>query len=283
MNVMEAVPQIQAQPREPHWLWRTLRTIAIVYLGVLLLLLFLENKLLYHPWKDSDGWAPPPLSLHAEDVWLPLADGTKVHAWWCPVPGARGAVLYAHGNAGNLSHRGQAAQKLQEGLGLSVLIFDYPGFGKSEGKVSEAGCYAATHAAYDWLAQQVPSEQIVLYGKSLGGGVMTELAVQKPHRALVLVKSFTSVPDMAQKQFPFLPARWLVRNQFNNLARIPQCPRPIFIAHGDCDSLIPLDHSRRLYAAAPEPKQFLLMPGCDHNDALPVAFYLKLAEFLGKN
>ena len=259
---------------------RILRIIAVVYLGVLLVLLWFENKLLFHPYKDTDSWVPPPPGLAVEDVWLPLPDGTKVHGWWCPVPGAKGALLYAHGNAGNLSHRGQAVQKLQEGLGLSVLIVDYPGFGKSEGKVSEAGCYAAAHAAYDWLAQKVPPEQIVLYGKSLGGGVMTELAVQQPHRALVLVKTFTSVPDMAQKQFPFLPARWLVRNQFNNLARIPQCPRPIFIAHGDCDSLIPLDHSRQLLAAASEPKQFFLMPGCDHNDPAPVEFYHELAKFL---
>lgn len=259
---------------------RFVMVVGIAYLVVLVLLLLLENKFLYHPYRDSDSWMPPPVGMKAEDVWLTLADGTRIHGWWCPVDGATGAVLYAHGNAGNLSHRGQAAGKLQEALGLSVLLFDYPGYGKSDGSPSEAGCYAAADAAYEWLARQVPADQIVLYGKSLGGAVMTDLAIRRPHQALVLCKTFTSVPDMAQKTFPFLPARWLVTNRFESIAKIGQCPRPILIAQADRDSLIPFVQGQRLYEAAPEPKKFFILAGCDHNDAHPVEFYSALAEFL---
>ena len=259
---------------------RWLVFLVVCYVVVIVLLLFLENKFLYHPYTASSSWAPPPPELRVEDVWLTTPDGTRIHAWWFPVEGAKGAILYAHGNAGNLSHRGLAAGKLQEATGLSVLLFDYPGYGKSEGKPSEAGCYAAADAAYDWLAQQVPATEIVLYGKSLGGGVATDLSLRKPHKALVLCKTFTSVPDMAQRTFPFLPARWLVRNRFDNLAKIGQCPRPVLIAQADCDNLIPFDHGRQLYEAAPEPKRFSILEGCDHNDALPISFYYDLNDFL---
>src|SRR5262249_28138161 len=155
---------------------------------------------------------------------------------------------------------------LSQELNVSVLIFDYPGFGRSEGKPSEPGCYAAADTAYDWLSERVPPAQIILYGKSLGGGVAVELARRRPHRALGLVKTSTSWQTRAQKMSPSLPCHWLVRNRFESINKISQCTRPVFVAHGDCDSLIPCSHGEKLYAAANEPKQFLYMPGCDHND-----------------
>src|SRR5262249_23300650 len=154
-----------------------------------------------------------------QDVTLPSADGTRIHAWWCPPDGweaPHGATLYCHGNYGNLSQRGQSILRWQAPpLRQAVLIFDYPGYGKSAGKPSEAGCYAAADAAYDWLVQQqrVPAERLLLHGGSLGSGVAVELASRRRNRGLALVAPFTSVPDMAQTLFPWLPARWLVRNQ----------------------------------------------------------------------
>ena len=125
-------------------------------------------------------------------------------------------------------------------------MFDYPGFGRSSGQPSEAGCYAAGDAAYDWLreVQKVPGERIILYGGSLGGGTATDLASRRPHRALVLVACFTSFPDMAQTRFPWLPGRWLVHNRFDNLGKIADCRGPVFIAHGTRDGLIPFAHVR---------------------------------------
>jgi fermentation-respiration switch protein FrsA (DUF1100 family) len=264
-----------------HWSLRLLRILAVSYLGVLLVLLVLENSMLFRPTRAAEDWGSPPNS-RVQDVDLQTADGIAVHAWWCPVEGARGAMLYCHGNAGNLSHRSAQVAAWQYHLKESVLIFDYPGYGKSAGKPSEAGCYAAAEAAYDWLVQtaKVPADRILLYGGSLGGGVAVELARHRPHRALVLLSTFTSIPDMAQKQFPWLPARWLVRNRFDNLAKIGQCTQPVFIAHGDCDGLVPYSHGQRLFAAANEPKAFFTRQGGGHNEPPRQDLFDALRQFL---
>ena len=243
----------------------------------------LENALIYRPVRASEEWFPPP-NERVQDVALHSADGTRLHAWWCLRDGADGAVLYCHGNAGNLSHRGGAVAKWQEFLNLSVLIFDYPGYGKSTGKPSEAGCYAAADAAYDWLTRQaaVPPERVVIYGGSLGGAVAVETGRRRPHRALVLVSAFTSLPDIAQKVYPWLPVRWLVRSRFDNLAKIGQCTGPVFIAHGDADQLVPFAHGERLFAAAHEPKAFWPMKGHDHNDPPGPDFHGALRDFLAR-
>jgi fermentation-respiration switch protein FrsA (DUF1100 family) len=254
---------------------------ALVYLAVCAGLLCLEDRMLYHPRSAREDWEPPAPGLPAEDVWLRSADGTRIHAWWCPYPGAREAILYCHGNAGNLSHRHQLLP-LWETLGKSILIFDYPGFGRSEGIPSEAGCCAAGDAAYDWLAQRVAPERIVLLGRSLGGGIATDLAARRPHRALVLLKTFASVPDVAQDKFFFLPARWLVRNRFDNLEKIARCPRPVFIAHGTDDHLIPFAQAGRLFAAATAPKRFFPMPGVGHHGGFTPELFASLATFLNE-
>jgi len=283
MSEPTTTPEVSPKPRplRRRLLGLFLR-FAAVYVGVIVVLLWFENAQLYHPVRDSQYWEPPPVDVKVEDVWLQDAAGTRLHGWWLPRPGSTTALLYCHGNAGNLSGRGNMAALLASSLDASVLLFDYPGYGKSDGQPSEAGCYAAGAAAYEWLTktQQVPAENIILFGKSLGGGVAADLAVQRPHRALVLVKSFTSVPDMAQHVFWFLPARWLVSNRYENLQKIARCPRPIFIAHGDRDRTIPLSQGQRLFEAAPEPKKFLLLAGSDHNDGFPPQFFTELAKFL---
>jgi fermentation-respiration switch protein FrsA (DUF1100 family) len=242
----------------------------------------LENSLLFHPTPATESWLPPPAQARVQDIYLQAADGNRIHAWWFPCPPGRGALLFCHGNAGNLSHRSSTALALRQALNLPVLIFDYPGYGRSDGKPSETGCYAAADAAYEWLIRTVAvaPENIVLMGESLGGGVATDLAVRRRSRALVLVKTFTSIPDMARKQSLTSASAPPVRNQFDNLAKIGRCPSPVFIAHGDRDRVIPLAQSRQLEAAAPQPKRFLLLPGADHNDPLPAYFFTALADFL---
>lgn len=254
------------------------------YLGVLLVMLLLENYLLYHPVSAEQNWEVPPLS-NFQDVTLKSGDGTRIHAWWCPTRDwttDQGALLYCHGNAGNLSHRADAIRALQNRVGQAVLIFDYPGYGKSEGKPSEAGCYAAGEAALDWLIdnQKIPPERILLYGKSLGGGVAVDLASRRPCRALFLVKTFTSLPDVAQTIFPWLPVRWVMRNRFDNRAKIERCGQPFFVLHGDADELVPLQQGREIFAAAGEPKAFHLFPGADHNTPLDPACFAAMRSFL---
>jgi fermentation-respiration switch protein FrsA (DUF1100 family) len=267
-----------------HRLARYCLTFAFCYLGVVALLMLLENWLLYHP-AGADIWEPAPPQLHAVDLALSTEDGTPIHAWWCPPPGwnaSQGAVLYFHGNAGNLSHRGPTVLEWQKELGQAVLIVDYAGYGRSGGRPTEAGCYAAADAAYAWLVDQerVPADRILLVGSSLGGGVAVDLASRQPHRALVLLSTFTSIPEMAQRIYFFLPARLLVRNRFDNLAKIAQCPSPVFFAHGTADDLIPIEHSERLFAATKQPKRFISIPGHGHDESIPPELFAALKEFL---
>jgi pimeloyl-ACP methyl ester carboxylesterase len=255
------------------------------YVGIIVVLLCLENRLLFVPTTASAGWSNPPLGVPVMDVGLKSADGTRIHAWWSTPPRWRpsdGAVLFCHGNGGNLSHRGFFIAPLQSHLKTGVLLLDYPGYGRSEGSPTEQGCYAAADAAYDWLCenQHVPAEEIILYGGSLGGGVAAELASRRPHRALVLVSTFTSFPDQAQTLYPWLPARWLVRNQFNNLARLPSITGPVFITHGRQDTLVPFAMSERLFEQAHDPKQFFPMKIWGHGDVMQDEALTALQQFL---
>ncbi len=281
---MQTMSNVAATPAPSSWRTRTLRwlkILALTYLGVILVLLLFENYLVYHPTTASAEWLPPPVP-EVKDVSLTTAGGTKIHGWWYPRAGADGALLYLHGNAGNLSHRRAVVLELRERLNVPVLIIDYPGYGKSEGRPTEAGCYAAADAAHDWLTreQRVAPEKLILLGKSLGGGVAVDLASRRDHRALVLVKTFTTLPDVGARLYPFLPVRWLMRNRFDSVSKIGRCRRPVFVAHGTADTLIPFALGKRLYDAANEPKRFLSLAGVDHNDALPVTFFTELTKFL---
>ena len=213
---MGSAPETPPPASRPSWrsrLFRLMRTFGIFYLAMVAGLLLFEDRLVYQASRASEHWSVPPKDLAVQDVELVSADGTKLHAWWVAPTGwqpEQGAMLFCHGNGGNLSHRGRALKPWLDQQ-IAVLIFDYPGFGKSEGKPSEAGCYAAGDTAYAWLVREkcVPSERIILYGGSLGSGVAVDMALRHPHWALVLVSAYTSIPDMAQKLFPWMPAKWL--------------------------------------------------------------------------
>jgi pimeloyl-ACP methyl ester carboxylesterase len=257
------------------------------YLGILVLLLSLEDRLLYMAGSAAD-WLPPPSSLPVQEVQLTSRDGNRICAWWVTPPNwkpADGAVLFSHGNGGNLSHRGWVLRPWHDEMRMAVLLYDYPGYGRSTGTPSEAGCYAAADAAYDWLveAQKIPAERIVLYGGSLGGAVATDLAARRPHRALVLVSTFTSFPDMAQQRYPWLPGRWLVHNRFDNLGKIASCRGPVFITHSKTDGLIPFAQAERLFAAAGELKQFVPMADHPHIDSPAPEVFPVLRRFLDEH
>jgi pimeloyl-ACP methyl ester carboxylesterase len=242
----------------------------------------LENTLLYHPIPGAKAYEPPPAPI--QDLELTMADGTKIHARWAPHPRATGAVLYCHGNGGNVEQWGRSVRETWDNLGESVLIFDYPGYGYSKGTPTEKSCCAAAETAYAWLAQtqKIPPGRILLMGESLGGGVAVDLAARLDHRALILVRTFTSVPDVADDQFPLLYSAPLVTNRFDNLTKIPSCKQPIFIAQADKDRIIPFRHGQRLLSAAAAPAEFCVLRGMGHNDPLPPEFYTSLKLFLGK-
>jgi pimeloyl-ACP methyl ester carboxylesterase len=272
----------------PRSRWRFVRraivVLAAAYVATTAAMLALEDRLLYHPLRADQRWDGPPPGVASEDVALHSSDGTPIDARWLPLPGAVGAVLVCHSRAGNLSH----ALKPHElagwrELGFSVLVFDYPGFGRSGGRPTEAGCYAAADAACDWLTRPggVPPEAVLLYGRSLGTAVAADLASRRLHRALVLVSPFTSIPDAAQVQFPLLPTG-LARNRFDILAKVPRCGRPTLVVHGTRDGLVPFAHGERVFAAIPAPKRFRAVEGADHGDSVLAGFFPTLRAFLAE-
>jgi fermentation-respiration switch protein FrsA (DUF1100 family) len=272
-------------PSTSTWKRRLARLVLLLllgYAGLTGVLLFLEDWFLYHP-VGPDGTRPPE-GISVEDVTLKAADGTPLHAWWSAPPGwkpAEGAVLFCHGNGGHLAWRGGVFRPWLQ-VRQGVLVFDYPGIGRSGGSPSEAGCYTAGEASLAWLTevQKVPPGRVVLYGGSLGGAVAVDLATRHPCRALFLVSTFTSFPDMAQKVLPWVPGRWLVHNQFNSLGKIGSCHVPVFIAHDRDDDLIPFSQGERLFAAAAEPKRFAATTGIHHNDQPGPEVYPDLWRFL---
>ncbi len=243
----------------------------------------IENRLVFHPARNA---APATTKLPAplEDVTITTADGVKVHARWCPHADAKGAILFCHGNAGNLENHGRLTRELWKSLDRSVLIIDYPGYGRSDGKPSEAGCYAAAIAAHDWLTREakIPADRIVIAGESLGGGVAVDLATKKPHQALVLIRTFTSVPNVVKDLYWFPLAPALMQVRFESEKKLPRCPSPIFIAQADSDRVIPFAQGERLRGASKTPTQFHRLHGLGHNDPLPESFFLDLRAFLDR-
>lgn len=256
--------------------------LVVLYFGVVLVFWLLERSMVFHPCSPAKSWNAP-VEPDTQDVAMASPNGATVHGWWLPPhEPAAGAFLVAHGNGGNLSHRGQLAADLRRTTGAGVLMFDYPGYGKCEGKPTEAGCYDAAEAAYRWLttAAKIPENRVVLLGESLGGGVAVELATRHDHRALVLVFTFTSLPAAAKYHFPFLPVHMLMRTRFDNLSKIGQCRRPVFIAHGTTDGVIPFSQGETLFAAANAPKEFLRLDGVGHDIGLGDRLCVPLAKFL---
>ncbi len=225
-----------------------------------------EQAMLYHPSREFSV-LPRTFRMPSEEVSLAPEPAISLHGWFLPaVDGPladRGLVLlYCHGNGGNVSNRVHKSNVFHK-LGLSVLVFDYRGFGKSTGSPDEAGTYRDGEAAYKFLTGKkgFPPERIILYGESLGNGVSLELARKRRSAALIVDSAFTSIPDMALEVFPWLPVRPWIRNRYDNLAKIGGVGRPVLVMHSPEDQVIPFEMGKRLFAAAAEPKAFLEMQG----------------------
>ena len=234
-----------------------------------------EAALIYQPTVYPGGeWNPK--GLKYEEANFVSADGTKLHGWYCPAENPRGVVLFAHGHEGNLTHSRGRVRVMQEELNLSVLIFDYRGYGKSGGVPTERGLLADARAARGWLAEKagVAEHDIVLIGRSLGGGVMVDLAANDGARGLVLESTFTSLPDVAATQFRYSPVRLLMLGKLDSWAKIGQYKGPLLQAHAEDDTLIPITQAKELFEAANTPKQFIEIPDAGHN-WLPMPDYVK--------
>lgn len=229
----------------------------------------LQPHLIYYPETGQNGIdAPDSVGLAYETVELKTADGENLHGWFVPAPEATATVLFFHGNAGNISNRLEYLLMFHR-LGYNTFIIDYRGYGQSSGEPSEKGTYRDAEAAWQYLTEQkdTPPSRIVLFGESLGGAVASWLAAREKPAVLVLASAFTSVPDMAAKIYPFLPVRLLSLFEYSTEDHLGAVTCPVFVAHSPKDEIVPFAHSKVLYNAAPEPKQFLELQG-GHNTGL---------------
>jgi uncharacterized protein len=270
---------IQSRPR----IVRVVRPLLLAAVLLLVLPVLFEKSLIYHPMRDHEVTARG-LGLAHESVTLVAEDGVRLDAVFLPAKDLQVTVLFTHGNAGNLSHRLDRVIYLQAHVRASVLLFDYRGYGRSEGSPDEEGTYRDGRAAYRWLTEvrKVAADRLVLFGESLGSAIALDLAVSRPCRALVMESPFTSVPDMARVVLPYFP-RSLVRTQYDNLAKVSRLRVPLLVLHGERDEVVPFAQGRRVFEAAPEPKRFYAIPGAGHNDTYLVggdAYWREVADFL---
>lgn len=240
----------------------------------------IDEMLLFFPTRYPDGdWNPE--QLQYEDVWFNAQDGTRLHGWYCPCDEPRAVVLFLHGNAGNLSYRANRMTALQTELKVTAFIFDYRGYGRSEGRPTVDGALQDARAARQTLATRaaIVESQVVLLGESLGGAVAVCLAGEKRARGLVLENTFSSMADIAAYHYPRLA--WLVPpGKLDSVTSIGRYSGPLLQCHGDADATIPFASGEKLFAAAPGKKQFVRIPGGDHNDPLPANYFEQLDSFV---
>lgn len=238
---------------------------ALVASGLLGVLWSQQRRLIYFPSNDPLPEASAVLS-GARDVVIEADDGLELAAWFLPGGGGP-AVLVLGGNAGDRSMRAPLAHGLHQ-MGLSVLLVDYRGYGGNPGRPTEDGLAADARAAQRWLTAQpnVDWNRVVYFGESLGGAVAVGLAVEHPPAALVLRSPFTSLGDVAGVHYPWLPVSRLLLDRYPSIDRITALSAPLLVIAGDADDIVPASLSRRLYDAAPQPKEMLSIPGLGHND-----------------
>ncbi|MBL7076762.1 MAG: alpha/beta fold hydrolase [Kiritimatiellae bacterium] len=248
-------------------LFSVIRIALAVYVGLMLLVYFRQSGYIYYPEKVVD-LDPSHINLAFRDVSLSTDDGETIAGWYIPSADEDNApvLLFCHGNAGNISGRLGSIQTFHD-LGLNVLIIDYHGYGRSTGNPTEKGTILDAEAAWTYLTAElgIPPERIIIFGRSLGGGVAVSLAAQHTPALLVVESSFTSTMDMGQRMFPYLPVRILCRHRYDNETTIRSVQCPVLIAHGPDDITIPFAHGQRLYEVANEPKEFVTLAG-GHNE-----------------
>lgn len=261
---------------------RTILFTITISVLIFIFIRFLEYKSLYYPFKHIE-MTPGDIGLDYENISIITEDGVKITGWFIPSESPRATFLFAHGNGGNISHRLEKIRMFNK-LNVNTFIFDYRGYGASDGSPSENGFYLDAQAAYNYLLsdKKIPSQQIIGYGESLGGAVIIDLAVRNEMGGLIIENSFTSVIDMGKKIFPFIPA-FLYKAKFDSASKIIDVSCPVLAFHSPEDEIVPYELGQRLFEAAPGPKYFVNLRG-GHNDAFldsEALFISEIDSFLG--
>ncbi len=243
--------------------------LAGIYIALCLLLFFFQRSLIYFPDKNI-LFTPDQINLTYEEIFLKTSDGISINGWFVPADSSQNVILFCHGNAGNISHRLESIQIFNQ-LSLDVFIFDYRGFGKSTGTVSEEGTYLDAEAALNFLVDKkgYDPSRIIIFGRSLGSGIASWLAREKQPAALILESSFTSLPDLGAKLYPFFPVRLLSRYYYPTKKNLEYINCPKLFIHSKGDEIIPYALGLANFNAAQEPKEFLELRG-SHNDGFLV-------------
>lgn len=262
-----------------HNLITVLLICAIVFNGIMYLM---QPSMIFFPYTELDE-TPADWGFDYEVVNLTAKDNVRLHAWYIPYHGATKTLLFFHGNAGNISHRG-ASVEIFHRLGLNVLIFDYRGYGHSQGKPDESGFYLDARAAWRFLIEQkgVTQEQIILFGRSLGGVIAAELAAEVQPAGLILESAFSSSRDMAEAVFPILSRLIYQRFEFDTVRHISRVRCPVLVLHSPDDTIIPYRLGEKVYQAANEPKSLVQLKG-DHNNGFMLSqpdYERALADFI---
>ena len=229
---------------------------------------------------------PADFDLPFEDIWFTSSDSVRLHGWLIPASPSNHILLFCHGNAGNISHRLDNIRLLHQ-RGISVFIFDYRGYGRSNGRISEKGFYLDSEAAYQvarkWADQH--KAKLVVFGRSLGGIAATHIGATQHCNGLILESTFTNMGAMAGAHYPLPFAERILKHRLNAVGEIGGVHVPVLFFHGDNDMIVPIRLGRALYEAAPNPKEFVVIPGAGHNDTYYVAgadYFNKIEAFLEK-
>ncbi|MDR3436159.1 alpha/beta hydrolase [Telmatospirillum sp.] len=236
-------------------------TLPLSYLVVAFGLALAQRRLLYRP--PPEGVSDPTLAPEMATI----RQGPTLLGWWQSPPDPISPILvFFHGNRGTLNRIATKTAPWREEFHLGLFLATYRGYEGNPGNPSEAGLYDDGRAVLDWLTHQgFSAERLILYGESLGTGVATQLAIERHCLGVVLEAPFSSIPDIAMERYPWAPSRWLVRDTYDNRAKIGDITSPILLLHGDADRTIPLAHSQRLAAAAPS-AQLAVVPQATHRN-----------------
>ena len=235
--------------------------ICAAYLGVGLCMYCMQPRFLYEPIRKI-SCTPVKFGLDFEEVYFKTADRLLLHGWFIPAPNAKFTVLYCHGNGGNMMYFLNTVNFLNK-LGLNCFIFDYRGYGESQGAPSENGTYLDARAAYRWLTKKksVAPQQIILFGWSLGGSIAAYLATKSKSAGLVIENAFTSYSAIGQKFFPYMPVKLFARFDYPTIDYVRKVTCPVLVIHSKNDEIIPFELGLEIYDAANEPKRFVEIIG----------------------
>lgn len=242
----------------------------IAYWGWGMILYIMQPKFLYSPVREI-LYTPADLDLDFEEVFFKTKDGLHLNGWYVPAENSEFTVLFCHGNGGNIYHCLDTLNIFYN-LGLNCFIFDYRGYGKSQGKTTEEGTYLDVRAAYNWLTKtkKVPADNIIVFGRSLGGSIAAQLASKVKINSLVVEASFTSYADIGKKFYPYMPVRPFARFSYRTIDYIKNVPCPVMFIYSRNDEVVPFEFGLELYEAANEPKEFMEIIG-SHNDGFLVS------------